>query len=566
MNTNDMRTVVWLVVLAACLLLGTLARSADVPFLQSGEAARSCADLVQVDLTAIGGPGSKVTSADENVTTTGRLCAVSGNLAPTIGFKVTLPSENWNQRFLQVGCGGLCGRVSLDVGAADGCVPLEQGTFAIAGTDMGHEGMGGDFGNDPQKRVDFAYRGVHLTALAAKRIITAYYGRAPAYSYFNGCSDGGREAVMEAQRFPEDFDGIIAGAAAMSFQTQNSIYHAWQAASNTGTDGKAILVAPRLPILHKAVIAKCDGLDGHADGLVSNPFACNFDPASIQCADANEASTCLTAAEVGVAKKFYDGPKDAATGLRLTVGGPLPGSELAWQGVYVPGAADQPFMSQSASLDALKGLSFPANPPASFTLADMTFDVATFDKLRALHPLYDATNPDISRFAQKGGKLILWHGLADPHITPKSTITYHQAIRVFFGDARAEEFERLYLLPGVYHCGGGEGPSMLDLLTPMMQWVEQGKAPDAILTMQPSENAQSNFGQPNENAQSQAPAAPATIVRKRPVYPYPAMAAYDGRGDATEATSYSRGPPMQTPDLPEWAGSDFYRPYQPLIR
>ena len=508
---------------------------------QSGDAGagRACADLGGVDLVDVGGAGSRVTSATEASSRGAAVCAVEGVLAPTIGFKVQLPLQAWNGRYLQVGCGGLCGRASLEVGAADGCAPLEAGGFAIASTDMGHQGMGGEFGQDPRKREDFAHRGVHLTAVASKKLIRAFYGRDAAHAYFTGCSDGGREALVEAQRYPGDFDGIVAGAPAMNFQVQNSLYHAWQARSNTAADGKAILAASRLPLVHRAVLAECDGKDGQVDGLIADPRACRFEPAALLCrANPSEpAADCLTAAEVEAVRRLYDGPRDAATGERLTIGGPQPGSELAWAGVFVPRTADQPIFSERIALDALRNLVFERNPPAGFGLGDLRFDRATFDRLRPLHPLYDATDPDLSAFAGRGGKLILWHGWADPHISPINTIAYHEAVERALGRQRTGGFERLYLLPGVYHCSGGEGPSVIDLLTPLLDWVERGVAPDAVVAR-----------------------PPAGGNRSRPVYPYPSLARYAGRGDPNDAASYGRAAPRVSAASPDWAGSDFYRP------
>jgi hypothetical protein len=509
---------------------------------------RACSDLLGVDLVDVGGAGSRITSAARASNRGVAVCAVEGVLAPSIGFKALLPLQAWTGRYLQVGCGGLCGRVSLEVGAADGCAPLEAGGFAIASTDMGHQGMGGEFGQDPHKREDFAHRGVHLTAIASKRLLRALYGRDAAHAYFTGCSDGGREALVEAQRHPEDFDGIVAGAPAMNFQVQNSLYHAWQARSNTGADGGAILSASRLPLLHRGVLDQCDGLDGQQDGVIVDPRACRFDPGALLCrSDPPEgAADCLTAAEVEAARRLYDGPRDAATGERLTIGGPQPGSELAWAGVFVPRAADQPIFSAKIALDALRNLVFESNPSAGFSLNDVRFDRATFDRLRPLHPLYDATDPDLSAFAAKGGKLILWHGWADPHISPINTIAYHEAVERSIGKQRTQTFERLYLLPGVYHCSGGEGPSLVDLLTPVIDWVERGVAPDTVIARSP------RLGQVD---------AAAAVERSRPVYPYPSVARYRGKGDPNEASSYVRAAPLVSAETPAWAGSDFYRPF-----
>ncbi len=530
--------------------------------------AASCASLAQTDLTSIGGAGSRMVKATETTQGTVTTCVVEGILAPTISFKVELPTSTWTQRYLQIGCGGLCGHVSLEAGAADGCAVLDSGGFVTASTDMGHDGMGGEFGRDPQKRQDFAYRSVHLTAVAAKKLIESFYGHGPSHSYFNGCSDGGREALMEAQRYPNDFDGIIAGAAAMNFQIQNGLYHAWQARSNTGTDGKAILTAARLPLLHKAVVAACDALDGQVDGLISDPLKCHFDPETLLCSVTEKTTdTCLTAAEVDTVRRLYSGPRDPATGERLTIGGPLPGSELAWAGVFVPRGPNEPIFSEMIALGAILNLNFETNPPADYKLADISFDRAAFDRLRPLHPLYDATNPDLSAFEKSGGKLILWHGLADQHISPLNTIAYYQAVEKLLGADRADQFTRLYLFPGMYHCDGGEGPNKIDLLTPMLNWVENGVAPQEIVARQTAGSDASGFGQPSgappkDPAERPAAQSSDAVVRSRPVYPYPFVAKYDGKGDPNLATSYARGDREEAVIEP-WAGEDFYRPYQP---
>ncbi|RZT09156.1 feruloyl esterase [Duganella sp. CF402] len=524
-------------VLLLVLIFGPALKLAQAAELGVVRPTQNCNKLLQLDLTEIGGAGSRITTAQETSKDGVTVCAVEGTLAPSIGFVVQLPVQTWTQRYLQLGCGGLCGRASLDVAAADGCVPLTAGGFVTAASDMGHRGMGGDFGQDPQKRADFAYRGVHLTAVAAKKLIRAYYGQAPRYSYFNGCSDGGREALVEAQRYPDDFNGIIAGAPAMNFQVQNSLYHGWQARSNSDGQGKAILTAARLPLLHAAVLKQCDALDGQSDGLIADPRACRFDPAPLQCADGQPGADCLGAAEVDAARKLYDGPRDAATGQRLTAGGPQPGSELSWAGVFVPRSANEPIFSERIALDALRNLVFETNPAASYSLKDLAFDLATFQRLTPLHALYDATNPDLSAFAKAGGKLILWHGWSDPHISPLNTIAYHEAVQAYMGKEQAAAFERLYLLPGVYHCGGGEGPSAIDLLTPAMRWVEGQQAPQGVVA------SQSN--------------------RSRPVFPYPLQARYDGAGHPDAAASYQPAAPAASYASPAWAGSGFYAPYAP---
>ena len=541
----------------------------------------TCAALATVDLSTIGGAGSKVTTAMETTNAAGQpVCAVEGTLAPAITFAVQLPTEHWTQRYLQIGCGGLCGSMGGSVGAADGCAPLNAGGFVLAATDMGHQDQDGTFGKDPAKRADFAHRAQHVTAVAAKALIQAFYGQPQRYAYFSGCSDGGREALIEAQRYPEDFNGIIDGAGALNFIVQNAVFHAWQARANVGADGKPVLLAARLPLLHAAVITACDALDGLEDGLISNPLVCRFDPAILQCpAAANDTSACLTAAEIAVVRKLYDGPRDAATGTSLTPGGPQYGSELAWAGVYVPEAADGAIFSEKVSLPVLRNMVFAPDPPADFALADLHFDLATFQKLRLRHRLFDATNPDLGAFADTGGKLMLWHGWSDPHISPINSLAYYTALRTQLGDKRTDAFARLYLFPGMDHCSNGEGPYQMDLLTPMMSWVEGGSAPDAIQARQPRQDAASDFGAPRGAGGMHGPrAAPvpgaqaaalgpdmragAEIERTRPVYPWPATTAWDGKGDPTQAASFGRGPDAAF-QMPAWAGADFFTPYPP---
>ncbi|EYD74901.1 Tannase [Rubellimicrobium mesophilum DSM 19309] len=554
---------------------------ADLPVVRP---AGSCADLLKTDLTDIGGEGSAVQRAEEVTNDAGiAACSVQGTLAPSITFAVVLPTETWTQRYLQLGCGGLCGRLSVDqVGAASGCQVLQAGGFAVAATDMGHQGSDATWGNDPQKRADFAHRANHLTALAAKALIAAFYGQGPQFSYFTGCSDGGREALIEAQRYPDDFDGIIAGAPAANFQVQNSVYHAWQAVANKDAEGRAILLADRLPILHRAVLAQCDGLDGVEDGLIANPLACDFDPGTLQCeAGASDTSACLTPAEVEVVRKLHDGPSDPATGKRLTIGGPQWGSELRWT-VFVPEAATDTTQSEDHAVEAITGVSLPENPPEGLTLADVAFDEARIEQLAALHPLYDATNPDLSGFQGSGGKLILYHGWSDTDISPLNTIAYYEAVRAQMGDAAAEGFARLYLFPGMYHCSQGEGPYEVDLLTPMMAWVEGGQAPDGIVARQPQGGEGNEFGQfgpgkggpPGADDAATAPLpgypaaeAPSTdLARSRPVYPYPALPAFSGHGDPNDAADWTKGDATVAFTAPDWAGAGFFTPYQPMER
>lgn len=558
---------------------------------------QECASLASADLADIGGAGSKVAKATQDNVDGHPVCQVEVTLAPSINIQVRMPLEGWTQRYMQLGCGGLCGNINMQVGAADGCIPADSGAFVLAATDMGHQGMGGDFGYDRQKRADFAYRAQHLTAVAVRKLVKLLYGQDPAYSYFNGCSDGGREALIEAQRFPDDFNGIIAGAPALIFQVQNSLHHGWLAVSNADADGRPVLIADRLPLLHSAVMKACDALDGIKDGLVAEPRLCHFDPGTLQCASGTtDTGQCLTPAEVEAVRRIYDGPRDPKTGERLLVGGPQYGSELNWAGVFVPADAKQGIFSKQIVLGALNGLIFDEDKK-NVSLADLKFETATYDKLRPRHPLFDATNPDLSGFAGGGGKLMLWHGWGDQHISPINTIAYHEALEKQMGSAKVETFERLYLLPGVAHCGGGEGPSSFDLLSSMMDWVERGIAPGAFAA-KPAEASQSSFGQPGGGKTggkgglpplppgmkpSDLPPLPPGVKPedlpplpsgevasdkgkvKTPflICPYPSIAVAAEAGKGTDGTQQNCGDPLYRDATPDWAGKDFFQPYAP---
>ncbi|BFM07917.1 tannase/feruloyl esterase family alpha/beta hydrolase [Halioxenophilus aromaticivorans] len=517
----------------------------------------SCANLTFLNLETIGGPGSKVNSATEEEHNGVPVCTVEGTLAPAINFKTLLPQTTWTQRYLQTGCGGLCGSLNIRIGAADGCAPVDNGEFVLASTDMGHKGHGGEFGADPQKRIDFAYRGVHLTALASKALIQAYYGQQPKYSYFTGCSDGGREALMAAQRYPEDFDGIVAGAPAMNFSVQNSFFHAWQAKSNTDSNGHTILHAQRLPILHNAVLAACDTLDGQEDGLLTDPRACNFDPMTIVCEDHQAGDTCLSNAEATVAQKFYQGPKDPQTGTALALGGPQYGSELSWPGVYVPRPGKDQLFSKMIVMGAIPYLIYQQNPPQPYDLNSFKFNLASFEEIKPLYGLYSSTNTDLTAFKARGGKLMLWHGWSDQHISPINTIAYYEGVKKFMGE-QTEEFIQLYLLPGMYHCAGGEGPNQFDMLSKVMAWVEQGTTPNEVVAHQGSNDQGPAAGTPDDGG-SMAKSA-GSITRSRPVYPYPLIAQYTGQGDANSSENYQPVQGNKGPKRYRWAGEEFMQP------
>jgi Tannase and feruloyl esterase len=489
------------------------------------ETARSCESLAGLDLSKVADKPAHVVSAKEGQVLGRAVCEVNGAVEPKVQFRLRLPIEGWDGRYLETGCGGLCGRITDEVHQVYGCAPFQKVEMAVATTDMGHEGPTPDFGDDPQLRVDFAYRGVHVTAEVAKAIVAAFYGRSAERAYFIGCSDGGREGLMEAQRYPADFDGIAAGAPAFNFQIQNTFYHAWNARSNTGPDGKPIIVAADLPVLHRAALKAC-----HAeDGVIADPRRCAFDPVAALCATGQDAD-CLTLEQVEAARKIYEGPR-TADGVWLTVGGPQPGSELSWAGVFVPKPGSDDIFGRVIAGGTISHIAFDPNPPKTFGLNDLGFDRETFERLKPMHALYDATNPDLSAFTAHGGRLILWHGWSDPHISPLNSIAYYRAVRATLGAEAADQALRLFLIPGLYHCEGGEGFTKTDILAPLMAWVEEGKAPDELVLAGDSGT--------------------------RPVFPYPAVAEYDGKGDRESAASWRPVVPGTEPALRPWIGEAF---------
>lgn len=475
--------------------------------------------------------------------------------------------------------------VNASIGNAGGCRPALDGEFAVAATDMGHSshpGVGGGedvgaFTSDPQKRIDFAYRANHLTALASKALIRAFYGAPPRYSYFSGCSDGGREALMEAQRYPGDFDGISAGAPAMLFQIQNSFFHAWTVAANRGSDGKPILLATKLSILHDAVIAHCDGIDGVKDGLLSDPRTCQVESSWVKCeADVQDESRCLTPQEWSVAQKIYSGPTDS-DGNHFLPGGLAPGSELMWT-AFIPHAASDKVMSEAL----YKGMVSVVNLPSLSTVEDpaaFPFSSAQFDRMQQLHALNDATNPDLHAFAAHGGKLIMWHGWADFSIAPMISIAYYRAVQQQMSVDATDRFLRLFMIPGVGHCGGGDGFAQVDTLTPLMSWVERKQAPMQLVadrvaarpflpTVDHSRMGETGpqGGSDGRGDESMGASLPPVaipdrpVLASRPIYPFPLIAHYLGDGDPKLATSFRPAASVDEPATNKWYGAFMLRP------
>jgi hypothetical protein len=444
----------------------------------------SCPALATRDFTAVApGAPTQITSAAVTTYNGASFCDVQGVQPPQLQFDLKLPVSTWTGRYVQAGCGGYCGSVgSVAPQAATGCPKVTGNELALATDNEGHTGSGFNalFGYDPGMRVSYAYSSEHNLALAAKAIIKAYYGQGPGYSYFDGCSDGGREALAEAERYPKDFNGILAGAPEIYASELNGEVQAWNVLVNMSASGHEILTADKLPAVHAAVEAAC----ANAQGYITDPRTCSFDPRSIQCPAGTDNSSCLTPAQVTVAVKLYQGPRDSRGG-NLYPGGEPYGSELAWTPWFVMPSTDANWPADTIDYGAAAGmiedLAFRVNPPASFKLTDWKFTLQNYQRLTALNGLNDATDPNLNAFAKAGGKIIIWHGFADSAINPFGTINYYQAVvQDAGGFAASQRFSRLYMVPGGYHCLGGGAPQVTaDLLDPLISWVENGAAPGA---------------------------------------------------------------------------------------
>ncbi|TIC82677.1 tannase/feruloyl esterase family alpha/beta hydrolase [Nocardioides sp. GY 10127] len=479
----------------------------------------SCDDVATMDLDDAADAPVTVTATEVvDDGETAPYCQVTGTIAPADTIVVRLPLEGWTQRYLQTGCGGLCGSSNISYTQTEGCTVVEDGTIASATTDMGHQGGNdGSWAADAQAALDFSYRGVHVTSLVAKEMITQFYGHAPRFSYFDGCSDGGREALMEAQRYPDDFDGIAAGAPASNMVVQNTYHHAWNVLTNLDDDGQYILLADKLPAIHDAVLAACDGLDGVVDGVLDDPRRCDFDPMTMLCADGVDDSSCLTAEEAGVVQRLHDGAT-TPSGKRLEVAISHEwGSELEWT-LFIPTAQGETVGSQRFVLGYIKALAFTNTTLDDPQLTDLDFSEKGFWRTVQSSSYQSALDPDLSAFRASGGRLVLWHGWNDQHISPQNTLAYWHAMKQAMGSGNVARFARLYLFPGMAHCGDGAGPHSTDVLTPTMAWVESGRAPDALIASSTDDDG--------------------TVTRTRPVYPYPTVARYDGTGSTDDAANF----------------------------
>ncbi|MFL6077224.1 MAG: tannase/feruloyl esterase family alpha/beta hydrolase [Mycobacteriales bacterium] len=447
-----------------------------------------CAALAGLDLATVPDAPSRILAATAVTTAGPAYCDVTGYIAPQTQFEVKLPLSTWHGQYVQIGCGGFCGdvptaRVTPTPQLSTGCAPVTNGELVLASDNEGHLSRGrldGLWGrDDPALRAVFGYRSEHSLAQVAKAVMGAYYGRAPSYSYFDGCSDGGREALIEAERYPADFDGILAGSPVLDATDFAGVLETWIYRSNTDSAGRQILGTDKLPALHAAVLKSCAG----PDAVIDDPRTCDFDPATIQCPAGTASAACLTPAQVAVVRAFYTGPTDAH-GRNLYPGGLPYGSELAWAGWDIAAAGNDASSALTTNaaqfaVNDLKYLAYPVNPPDSFTLRDFRFTDREYQRLQQSASLYNSTNPDLSAFRDHGGKIILYHGWADQGAPPFTTTAFYRAVADH--TSGYQSFSRLYMVPAQYHClTGGDPATAGDLLSPLMGWVQNGRAPSAV--------------------------------------------------------------------------------------
>jgi feruloyl esterase len=497
-----------MVILSACASDESPVRAAaaDMPT-QGG----SCADLANLALPNVtitrteeagGGKAQTPPLKPVNMAAAPAFCRVQAALKPSadsdIRIEVWLPAKGWNGKFLGTGNGGAAGAISYP--------PLADGVtrgYAVAATDTGHDGGPADYSfavGHPEKLTDNAWRAVHEMTVTGKALVKAYYSAGPRLSYWNACSTGGRQGLKEAQRFPADYDGIIAGAPARAWPELPALSVMIAQLMNDKVNG---LPTAKLFMLKEAAIKACDAADGVTDRVVNDQNACRFDPATIQC-KAGDAADCLTAPQAAAARKLYDGLRNPA-GNSLIFHGTNPGSEPAW--ASLGGAFN---IGGGYFRDVVHG-------------GDKNWFVDNFDPAtdmplaRKVDPQMDASSPDIAAFTRRGGKLILYHGTTDGLIPTQSTIDYYASLLAKNRKA-TEASARFFLMPGMDHCRGGEGAGNADYLGALEQWVEHGQAPQTITASKPLTGG---------------------AQRTRPLCAYPKVAKYSGSGSTDDAANFS---------------------------
>jgi feruloyl esterase len=505
----------------AVVLASTLAIIA-VSATPSVRAAASCESLATLAL-----PNAKITSAQAvaagaftppagrgaspGAATLPAFCRVAATLTPSadsdIKIEVWLPAAGWNGKFQGVGNGGWSG--SINYGALSEA--LRRG-YAAASTDTGHEGGRGEFAlGHPEKLVDFGWRAVHEMTIKAKTVVSTFYGSAPQRSYWVGCSSGGKQGLKEAQKFPADYDGIVAGAPA-NYWTHLVTQSLWVAQA-TLNDPASFIPREKYTVIHDAAIAQCDANDGVRDGVIEDPARCRFDPKTLLCST-GDGPSCLTAPQVAAVKKIYAPATNPRTGRQIFPGMAI-GSEKGWAALA---GGPRPL---SIADDHYKFVVF-KNPAWDFKTLNFDKDLELADRIDGGFGL-NANDPNIKAFAARQGKILIYHGWNDQLISPMNSINYLKAVEsALGGPSRTADTMRLFMVPGMAHCAGGDGTATFDMVKALEQWVEQRQPPARIVASRFENN---------------------TLVRTRPLCPYPAVARYSGSGSTDDAANFA----CQTP-------------------
>jgi feruloyl esterase len=434
-------------------------------------------------------------------------CQVEATLRPTsdseIKIEVWLPeTQAWNGKYEGVGNGGWAGWFYL----GDMAKGLARG-YATSSTDTGHSGGRATFAmGHPEKLIDYGYRAIHEMTVASKALISAFYENQPKLSYFYGCSSGGRQGLMEAQRFPNDYDGIIAGAPTNNW-TKMMFERIWVGQA-TLSDPASYIPPSQYPLIHQAVLNACDVLDGVKDGVLEDPTQCHFDPAVLMC-KGTASPDCLTQPQVEAARKIYTPAKNSKTGEEIFP--PMErGSELAW--ARLAGGPGPIILAD----DYFKYVVF-EDPNWNFKTLNYSSDLEK--AMQRDGGTLSATNADLRPFFEHGGKLIHYQGWTDQQVMPRNSIHYLESVKAKVGKPETDKSYRLFLAPGMGHCGGGDGPNKFDMFPALEQWKEQGKAPAQILAA-------------HETADGK-------VDRTRPLCPYPATSHYKGTGSTDDAANFT---------------------------
>jgi feruloyl esterase len=490
-------------------------------------------------------------------------CSMTGHIARYIGFEILLPTRTWHQRYVQIGCGGLCGSIGLDPPQSTDFRALADGYFVVASQDEGHDGQATSWYRNPTQRVDFAYLSDHDLALVSKGLAQKFYGLGPKFSYFDGCSQGGHQALTEAERYPKDFNGVLAGAPATIMTELNSVLHEYEFDAVLDSSGQSVLSETDAQTVLKAALKACDP----KVGLMLDDRACEqkFKLSSVECS-ATRTTNCLSATQIAAVRKILAGPVDAQ-GTKLYPGGYSLGSAWDWDngtGPNIPATAGQAVTPSTFITSWLQYFAFEKDIGSS-GVANEPFTKAYFDKVEKLAPFWDDTNPDLGPFEHAGGKLVLWQGEGDWSIPTDSSIAYYQAVvKAMGGVAATRKFARYYLLPSVGHCGGG-APDTYPGLQDVVRWTETGKAPNVVQAHEYHSSLATGTGGPPPGGSAPTTdltdaiptlGAPASgpVLRSIKIFPYPKLPAYKGHGSVDRSSSFvgKVSPALEKP-LP-WAG------------